>query len=841
MHVTNLELFFSASLLREPLSLSMETETSGAPSSAIHLPVGGQWEGSATKEENEEEIQLMAEEDDSVDNSAITLATQLIEALPSDNPFDAATFDPVEYINTLFPDEKSLSKIEPSILKFQRDISSLEIDVLRTVRVQATQGQKARTDLQDVQASIEELCQRMVSMKKKAAESEQLVQEICRDIKSLNFAKINLTSTLTVLKRIVMFLMALDQLRDFATNRQYKDAANLILAARELSQHFQDLLAIPKIHTMMTEKDSIFSELKLQLQEDFDSIFDADEETIGNLPDACLTIDAISLEFRREIVTKFCLKLLEVYKILFSVENEAGGLESVNRRYIWLRRSLNEFEKKYSIYFLPSWNVQCFFAEHFCHITRQHMKNKFTESHSGSYNARLSLKYADEEILGNLSNVLSTHAEKESAAIKDHIPRFQGIISECFEAYLGPWIRLEEKIFTDLLELFITEDQMIGQKDDGHMDNSEEDEDVESMPRFIYNSAFQIFNAFKACINRTTPISTRQTLFEIFQLFKNAIKQYIEILSGRFKKGVLSLKEDTSKAICCILGTAEYCDSILPQLSSAIHRDIEESYKDKVNFEGESELLWNLKANAIQFIVIGVEAALEPSWQKMIKTNWTTVQLVRESSQFVVEIDSIIRNAMPWFSDYLSVAYYRFLCDKIVQYFIPKFIGSIYSCRKIGDLGAQQLFKDASLLKDLLLELPIISIKNRSLPSGYKKFVGREIGKVLALLKALTIPDIDSTSYKILLDEHGAAEHIEDLSKILALKAHTEFPTLEGQTAPPYIHPSGTREYGREFQALGGSIKEQSLRAAEENMRSFFGLFSRTKHSGNTTVSNETN
>lgn len=91
-------------------------------------------------------------------------------------------------------------------------------------------GARARRDLENGKAAIRELFERIKGIKTKAGQSEDLVQEICRDIKSLDVAKKNLTLTITALKRLVMLVTALEQLRQLAAGRQYKEASNLLQA-----------------------------------------------------------------------------------------------------------------------------------------------------------------------------------------------------------------------------------------------------------------------------------------------------------------------------------------------------------------------------------------------------------------------------------------------------------------------------------------------------------------------------------------------------------------------------------------------------------------------------------
>jgi hypothetical protein len=43
--------------------------------------------------------------------------------------------------------------------------------------------------------------------------------------------------------------------------------------------------------------------------------------------------------------------------------------------------------------------------------------------------------------------------------------------------------------------------------------------------------------------------------------------------------------------------------------------------------------------------------------------------------------------------------YVRWFCDKLVASLVPRLIGSIYRCRRIGESGAQQIQMDVGALK----------------------------------------------------------------------------------------------------------------------------------------------
>ena len=78
----------------------------------------------------------------------------------------------------------------------------LDEEVLRTVRQQTSAGSSARKDLENAKASVAELFLKVRDIKTKAEQSEEMVHEICHDIKSLDYAKRHLTLTITALKRL---------------------------------------------------------------------------------------------------------------------------------------------------------------------------------------------------------------------------------------------------------------------------------------------------------------------------------------------------------------------------------------------------------------------------------------------------------------------------------------------------------------------------------------------------------------------------------------------------------------------------------------------------------------
>jgi methyl-accepting chemotaxis protein len=100
--------------------------------------------------------------------------------------------------------EASLTGVEPLMQKIQGEIRRVDASILSAVRQQSNSGTKAKEDLADATRAVEELSHKIQEIKSKAEQSEAMVQEICRDIKKLDFAKKNITTTITALHRLTM-------------------------------------------------------------------------------------------------------------------------------------------------------------------------------------------------------------------------------------------------------------------------------------------------------------------------------------------------------------------------------------------------------------------------------------------------------------------------------------------------------------------------------------------------------------------------------------------------------------------------------------------------------------
>jgi hypothetical protein len=130
------------------------------------------------------------------------------------------------------------------------------------VRDQSTAGRLAARDIADAKDSIGDLHGKILEIKRKAEASEQMVQEICRDIRQLDVAKRHLTNTIMTIARLKTLASAVEQLRGHAARRSYEEAAPLLEAAVQLFVHFGEYRDVPKVSELANGVEKIREELR---------------------------------------------------------------------------------------------------------------------------------------------------------------------------------------------------------------------------------------------------------------------------------------------------------------------------------------------------------------------------------------------------------------------------------------------------------------------------------------------------------------------------------------------------------------------------------------------------
>lgn len=742
----------------------------------------------------------------------------------------------LEYINQMFPTEASLSGVEPLMQKIHSEIRRVDAGILAAVRQQSNSRSKAKEDLAAATHAVEELMYKIREIKSKAEQSETMVQEICRDIKKLDFAKKHITTTITALHRLTMLVSAVEQLQVMASKRQYKEAAAQLEAVNQLCSHFEAYRDIPKITELREKFKNIKQLLKSHVFSDFSSLGTGKETEEANLlqhlSDACLVVDALEPSVREELVNNFCSRELTSYEQIFEGA-ELAKLDKTERRYAWIKRRIRTNEDTWKI-FPPSWHVPYRLCIQFCKKTRKQLEvildylkekpdvgtllmalqrtrefeDELAEKFGGGTRSREignEIEEIGKENNGQSVSDIRKKYEKKFAANQGSVPEekdgnkdlsvpgagfnFHGIISSCFEPHLIVYIELEQKTLMENLEKLVQEETW--DIEEGGQNN-------------VLTSSMQLFLIIKRSLKRCSNLTKNQTLLNLFKVFERVLKAYAAKLKARLPKGGMGIvaaatgmdgqiktSDRDERVICFIVNSAEYCQITSGELAESVSKIIDHQLATGVDMSAVEEEFSGLITEALMTLVHGLETKFDAEMAAMTRVPWATLESVGDQSEYVNGINMILSSSIPALGRLLSPIHFQYFLDKLASSLGPRFFANIFKCKQISETGAQQMLLDTQAVKTILLEVPSLG-RQTSSSASYSKFVSREMSKAEALLKVILSPvDSVADTYRALLPE-GTPMEFQRILELKGLKKADQQTILDdfNKHSPAITQPS---------------------------------------------------
>ncbi|KAK9837632.1 hypothetical protein WJX74_001749 [Apatococcus lobatus] len=746
-------------------------------------------------------------------------------------------FDVTGYINEMFPSEDSLVGLDPLIGNLKQKIRRVDGDILVAVRQQSTSGNRARQDLSKAKLVIEDLFVKTNEIRRKAEQSEVMVQEICRDIKKLDYAKQHLTHTITALRRLAMLVTAVDQLQRSTERQEYGECAHLLEAVQQLAGHFSSFVQIPKVAELSGRLSALQKSLQMNVQREFELLGVGEDKPnpllLDRLRACCLVVDALGFSAREDLIDRICKKEMGVYAQIFSSTGETAALDRMERRYNWLRKRLKAREEVWAV-FPEAWRVPQLLCLMFCNITKTQLAeildSKAAElganveglliavKSTRDFEAEMAQKFgggpaqpeAEEEERGldegddnsPASRVRQRYErmfrEKQRAGDDSlagggsHPPQaaaetaartaFPGSVSSVFTPHLHVYVDAEEAGLRERLEVLVREETWTAWED--------------AQQTNVLRSSSELFAEIKKSLQRCSKfVSKGPALFQLCTAFQRLLHAYAGKLVGRLPKTNMGLTTGTAAAgstdwqvklvdedvpvVCTIIATAEYCGEVVGALGRSIAKMLDPPFGQQVDVAGEEDEFQAVITSALNVLLLGLETRLEASLSQMARISWSSLDSVGDQSDFVNTFSKTLSELGPKIGAALNENHFRFFCDKLANSLAPRFFEAIFRCRKIGEAGSQQLLLDTQAIKGLLLEFPTAGRPNSAAAPSFATFVGREMGKAEALLKVVGSRPENLVENFFTLMPAGAAPDFQRVIDLKVLRRQEQQSLLE--------------------------------------------------------------
>ncbi|KAI8326223.1 hypothetical protein GQ54DRAFT_253300, partial [Martensiomyces pterosporus] len=660
---------------------------------------------------------------------------------PMSGHLDSVDFSPAHYVDRLFPDEGSLEGVDVALENLRRRMQTTNQDIRQILRAQSNGSAAQTQNLEETKAAIKDLYDRISEMKAKARTSERMVFDITQDIKSLDFAKRNLTQTMTTMKRLQMLIGAIEQLKILTEQSKYLEAAQVLQAVAGLRESFSEYSKIRQISTLDETAATLQRTLSSQVFREVERGFDAQGLLVGDtqvMHDACLCADALG--DKASVVDFYCDLQLRAYSAIFQLNDDVSQLENISRRYAWLRRILRNYSDEHAGVFPESWQASEELSRRFSVATRDHLseimatKGDITVEHlMAALSDTLAFETQCNKKFGIIQRPGSANTQQESpefvyegtgrAAVS-----FTGTVSCAFEPYMSIFIRGEQTRFAAMIERF--QKEPISIDDDPSLS--------------VLASSTDILYQYRESLRQCASMSTGQAMVDLSQVFSQYLCSYArDVLVHKLPRITASTSTatilDDLKHVCLIVNTADYCASVASQLEQKIVEKVDPEFKTKVSFAACREALLGSINTSIKVLVSGVEAMCEPAFTALSQVPWQSLQMVGDQSGYVLLVSSALEASAQSIRKGMSgTRYFRSYCDKFATRFAERYMSAINKCGQISEVGAEQLLLDAQALKSTLLEMPSMGDSVKSPPPvAYTKIVSTGVGSIEAVLKAI--------------------------------------------------------------------------------------------------------
>eukprot|EP00887_Chlorella_sp_A99_P007688 scaffold20.g7688.t1 len=556
-----------------------------------------------------------------------------------------------------------------------------------------------------------------------------------------------------------------DQLQLAVERHEYAEAAQLLEAVQQLASHFQSYAHIPKVAELKGRLAALEKSLHINVLREFELLGEEAPSPLllERLRSCCLVVEALGYQARDELIDAVCRREMGVYTQIFATIGDTARLERTVNRYKWLLKRLEARRPIWDI-FPPGWHVPQLLCIMFCNITKTQLA-EVLDLRSGElagqvdgllkaveatniFEAEMARRFEGvsaapepsddgEGAEGGAGADDSTPASRVRAryeriarerqrAAEDASPErrkeqehatsaavartnFLGSISSVFAPYLSVYVEQVER------ELMWSLDQLM----------REETWQPLSTDLPVLRSSNALVEALKKemreCVSRVT---RGRALLELAGVFGRVYRAYAARLAARLPKTAsgaaasqaiaalgttdwhVRLGEDDISTACLIVSTAEHCQEMVRQLARAVAARLElpelGARLDMGDEEGEFQAVITQCLGAL---LLGVETRLEAGLAGLLRVNWAGVEAAGDQSEYVGAVRAALAEGGARLGAALPPNYFRFFCDKLVRSFAPRLHEAVFRCRKISDVGCQQMRLDVEVIKTLLSDL----------------------------------------------------------------------------------------------------------------------------------------
>lgn len=676
-------------------------------------------------------------------------------------------YDPIDDITSILATPGSLDDIDQLLAHTKNTKIAIQTDIERSLK-DCSIGTTDKLSHFDV---VDDIFSDFEETQTTASKIYSNISELTEGISHLDNAKRNITQSLTLFQNLKILVDSYSQCKELAVNNAFVEMVSPYKIMCSLSEStFQSYKSVSDVNMLLAGVSRLKSDILSKIKSSFNDVLSgktagSPELEVELREGACELLDTDN-STKLQIIDWCLNKLLYEIKEIFQLDDEAGSLENLARRYMFFKKVLNNFNAKYAGYFPPSWGVPLELTSQFYKVTKNDLDILLKREIQGK-TPSIDLFMGSLQVTLDFEKYIDVRFSNKCKAPK---------LSTAFEPYLSLWVSHQDGMMEKKLLTYMSEDKM--------PDNNQDS--------LIVPSSADLFRTYRTVLSQTLELIGNGTSDGILTSLANFFSKWLIDYSNRVLRPLLlpdnveiADKNETIKYTVLLVNTCDYCSTTISQLEEKLTQLSSTSLNISAVFIKPKDIYDELLAKGNNLLLKRViPADLSFVWKEFDSTDWAHIS-VEDYSRYITTLKksltfrgsaanistngtrSSLEEILHLFSrDVFKWNFFDKVCDLICSNYVdcitrllqplPPFATEnnrrLMKPKKVIEIG-EQLLLDMELLKEILNSV-LENVKADSATSQETAFkrlsrhVDTNVTLLLHFAKLLVVPLDDAESYQ---------------------------------------------------------------------------------------------
>lgn len=672
-------------------------------------------------------------------------------------------YKPLDDITSIFLNKTSLDNIDNTILLTNKYKNHLN-DIIKQKKTKSlfhdhTNESSEITILNNALIKYRET-------KGKAKGTETTIKTLTEGISHLDNAKHNLVQTLKFFQNFKILIDNYFECKRLLQKSAYIEMVSPYKIMCSLTENtFGPFKSVDVVNKMLISIETLKSNITKNIKQLFIQVLDTNVQINENLEKqsrngACELINSEE-RTKKEIIDWLLERILYELKEIFQVDDEAGSLENLSRRFIFFKKLLNNFNSKYASYFLPSWELPLQLTNKLYQITRKDLK-VLLHREFGCKKPSIDLFMQSLQVTLDFEKYIDVRFSNKCKEEK---------LSKQFEPYLSLWVSRQDEIMKKKLLSYMSEARMPSDPSDS----------------LVVPSSADLFRTYRNILTETLELigesKNESILISISIFFAKWLTEYLtNILKPLYvvDDSASRKQRDIIKYTVLLVNTCDYCSTTIDQLEEKLSIFSSNARGVSDPFIKVKDLYDELLSKCNSFLLKKtIQMDLSFVTKEFDNTDWSHIT-VEDYSRYMITLKKVLTFSDPLKNeppksclqesitllnrDVYKWNFFNNFIDSLTSTYVECVVRLLQPLPPFGELSkrrsfdvkqviniGEQLLLDVELLRSILnlLGENIVS-SNSNVNSSYKwtqKHIEKNLDMLLTFFKLLVIPITSSSDY----------------------------------------------------------------------------------------------